>query len=101
MSAIGKGDWVEYTGIPAGTGSPAGIIALAGSGFRRRVPYLVADVGYQGGEPWVSISGMPTPMDFGYPCPGWAAGCFRPVYRPKADFIESLKAPPIRQTQDA
>lgn len=52
-------------------------------------------------EDQVSLVGVPLPSR--QSTGSWGIHRFRPIYRPKADFIESLKAPPItiRISEDA
>jgi hypothetical protein len=83
VSAIGPGDFVEC--VHCGGPFPAG--------FTVANIYQVSEVGLWHGYPWINVDEMPTPRDFGHSAPGWAAECFRPIYRPKSSIIESLKQP--------
>jgi hypothetical protein len=94
--SIGPGDYVECL---RPVGEKGRIETIPGNVYR------VRDVGEQGGGVWLSIVGIPDPNQLGYPCPGWGAEAFRPIYRPKAELIASLKQPspelePIRVLED-
>ena len=93
MSAIGPGDWVEC--IRTGDGRAD----HPGRGFTLGKLYCVREV---------SAKNYPCPC--GRTCGGlrftnmkdpaigwWSACAFRPIYRPKADFIEALKRPAPEQ----
>jgi hypothetical protein len=88
MAAIGKGDYVEcvydwgYPGLSRGavflcdevrvpTGGPCGACRTLNHGA-------------------LTLRGLPHPYG-----PGWCGCGFRPIYRPKQELIQSLKAPPI------
>ena len=95
MSAIGPGDWVECI---ARTGRPD----LCVPGGLYCVEALVPAFGTcPACEDGSDIEGM---IFVGQPKErndtgqywSWCPCRFRPVYRPKADLIESLKAPPVR-----
>lgn len=82
VSAIGPGDWVE---------------CVDSRGWEHLVPvgsvHLVEDVTmWQGRIPSLILKGIASPSGYREVL----AECFRPIYRPKADLIESLKAPPVR-----
>lgn len=53
--------------------------------------YLVEDADEYRGIPCLTLKGVVHPGGFRRV----RADCFRPIYRPRADFIRSLKAPPI------
>lgn len=92
MSApIGSGDFVEHIGQ---TGKPKAPIS---PGYVRGSIYVVSDVGVWGGQGWLNCRGMPTPTECGYPAPGWAVEGFRPIYKPRASFIEGLLQPTPRE----
>jgi hypothetical protein len=78
---IGPGDWVECVKVAPGNEHLIGSI------------YQISSVGDWRGQPWVNVCGVPKPWGR----PGWHARCFRPIYRPDASFIASLKAPPKGQ----
>lgn len=86
---IGPGDWVECvqnrhpTTLP-----PRGLIV--GRCYMVSAAGVTPAHDVQPGVPWVRLVGVPDPA----PKWGYRAAWFRPVYRPKADLIESLKAPP-------
>jgi len=82
---IGPGDWVEC--VQTSTEKPLG----QQTGFRLGGLYLVDEGGVTFGHAWLNCAGMARP-NCGF-WRGWNAKSFRPIYRPKADFIESLKAP--------
>lgn len=102
MSApIGPGDFVECVdaSITPGCG-PHGLVA-------GRI-YLVLAVeavppGFRdAGSPGLLIDGAsPTTNECGIPIRLFRPERFRPLYRPSADLIESLKAPPQRVKEDA
>lgn len=95
---IGPGDWIEC--VDAANLRLFGIIPTPIiSGLRARNLYQVADLAHEA-----------TP--FGRHCVVLLVGCgfqsfslrrFRPIYRPKREIIEALRAPParVRQTEDA
>jgi len=90
MSAIGPGDWVEClkTEKPR-SNERRGIFSVG------RV-YFVIRITPTGG---LVFKDMPTPQEFGIICSplvGWHPDYFRPIYRPKESFIESLKEPTFR-----
>lgn len=80
---IGKGDWMECASLaPRGEG-------VRGHGFVIGRIYQVSVVHPYGGLDFVGA--MRAPSGF-----GWKRSRFRPIYRPKADLIESLRAPVTR-----
>lgn len=89
--AIGPGDWVECLRESEDTGFAIGAV------------YRVSDA--QGPMPCectgqclaLSFDGMPS----GHRTGGWAGCCFRPIYRPKSSFIESLQHPAPQEREDA
>lgn len=102
MSAIGPGDWVECVDVTSD---------VAGTGHDwqgERVP--VEGQIYQVSDAWVDCDGYSVILvgwerdraarDWGRRC-GFAIERFRPIYRPKADLIESLKTPAKREHQPA
>jgi len=87
---IGKGDWVECINDrppPGGEvfGFNIGDIACV----------LAVSISPKG-NPCVALADDPNPAF-------WSIKRFRPIYRPKREIIEALKAPPIRvrETEDA
>lgn len=93
MSApIGPGDWVECVSVNCGCedARPEKVALFLCEG----TTYHINRVGQTAnGRDAVELVDWPnTPF-----CPGH----FRPIYRPKADLIESLKAPPKRVSEPA
>lgn len=98
MSAIGPGDWVECVDMR----SPGRV------GFRwlrgERVPqegsvYRVSDLWTDSNGEVVILVGwerVGASLEHGRRV-GFRANRFRPIYRPKADLIESLKTPAKRE----
>lgn len=87
MTAIGPGDWVECVAIVAP--EEGGVRA----GFVVGELYCVIEViNHSDGVPGLEFSNAP-PSGVG----GWHSEYFRPIYRPKADLIESLKTPAKRE----
>lgn len=88
---IGPGDWVECVDAlgrePAGTPTPLRVGAI----------YQVEDTFRWFGHDGLTLREVKPPTGDR----GFAAALFRPIYRPKADLIESLKAPPKRVKEDA
>lgn len=82
MSAIGKGDWVECVddspGVPRGARPPIarGQIAQVAA-VKHALHWIYPHLRLEGDNRWF-----------------WVAR-YRPIYRPKADLIASLKALPI------
>lgn len=94
---IGPGDWVEAFQ------SRSGGNAVPGSkfGFRLGGIYRVSELVWEArcscgdGHAGLNFHNMPQH-------PNGFAGCqFRPIYRPRADFIEALKAPVTRTPRPA
>lgn len=90
MSApIGPGDWVEFYRLWRGlTLSPHYAVELGGI---YRVLELVPDMDNRDGtfEPGLRLYRTASQHEqVAYP-----VSCFRPIYRPKASLIESLKQP--------
>lgn len=85
--AIGPGDWVEC--ISNGEDRPG----CGGRGYKIGALYVVSDVHLWRGFAQINCVGRVRPEEFGLPNPGWSIRAFRPIYRPRADFIESLKQP--------
>jgi len=92
VSAIGPGDWVECVN------NSDGHECIVSLGELRQV----LDVGpclYRGLEHLTVLFILPP----GHTCPdggrycGSSIGRFRPIYRPKADLIESLKTPALNR----
>ena len=91
MSAIGPGDWVEAIG-PKGVESPRAPGVFGGGVYCvEALVWTNPHCGGCGGEhAGIHLVGKARARN------GWRGCEFRPVYRPKADLIESLKAPPVR-----
>ncbi len=97
MSAIGPGDWVECVYFQPHPMAPKAELVVGGV-------YQVEWVGegqYRGAPGGgLRVVDDPLPND----C-GWRIEWFRPVYRPKAEFITSLLAPapanPVRVGEPA
>jgi len=95
MGAIGPGDFVECVDLsPNASGRAPRILVLGGV-------YRVDSVGMsthpkQPNEPAVFFWPPRTKQPNGLLHNGFAVWRFRPIYRPKQDLIESLKAPPIQ-----
>lgn len=93
--AIGPGDWVEaLVDCPP----EGGCIAVSKGGLycvetTRLRPLLCTHCGTD--CPGLRMVGD-QPLD---PAIWWPGCGFRPIYRPKADLIESLKAPPLEAPQ--
>src|SRR3712207_828779 len=84
---IGPGDWVEVIRASGRYGFRPGQLYLCTSVPERELPCDVCGKCHRG----ISVKNAPAarPADW-----LWPVCCFKPIYRPKADFIESLKAPP-------
>ena len=94
-AAIGPGDFVECIALG---------VSLEGfvTGYVIGAAYLVSEIGCDERGPWLNCVGMPRPKDVGfYNYPGWDFGAFRPIYRPKSEIIESLKAPAPKELEPA
>lgn len=95
MSApIGPGDWVEccpkfYVAQP-----PLGVTLIGSWPTPGRI-YQVRECGFRTGtnDPAIRLVGIVASYP-GHPDCWWPTRHFRPIYRPKADLIEQLKAPP-------
>jgi hypothetical protein len=94
---IGPGDWCEFLGPPSP--EPGAETVVVGGLYC--VEAFVASWGAcnhcgDDTETGLILAGQPR-----VPCGGtlmsWCPCRFRPVYRPRASFIASLKAPPKRQ----
>lgn len=98
MTAIGPGDWVECVDADFGVGVWAD---------RRRI---FKGMLYQVSDAWIDFDNEPVILvgwerevatrEFGARAGYWVRR-FRPIYRPKADLIESLKTPAKREHQPA
>lgn len=111
-SAIGPGDWIEFVGPFSDAAMRAAIrssgVQFVGS-YRVGTMTLCEAVTDQMRLPDGSVApGLKTRdvKAFKNGHEMWlGASQWRPIYRPRADFIESLKAPPIsapaRETEDA
>lgn len=76
---IGVGDWVECIR----TAGPVSAASWLGRIFQ------VSEVGAWRDQTFINCHGLPKPTSY----PGWAAECFRPIYRPKRELIEALSKP--------
>lgn len=92
MSAIGPGDFVEVIG-GSGKQIPVGAIVLVSEVRASEAWQCATEAGCEFG---VRLSAAPNPPDGRF----WCGCCFRPIYRPKASLIESLKTP-APATEDA
>lgn len=107
-AAIGPGDWVERVPPPPDFRAEIDSANIRHSGPRPVLGgiYCVRAVGtYRSlaGERChgLKLVGIIASIP-GHPDAWFAAEGFRPVYRPRADFIESLKQPsPARETEAA
>lgn len=89
MSAIGPGDFVEYSDSH-GTGTlPAGTVARV-----ERLDQVCKCVG-------CGVKGSGLVLSIPHPVYGvWSDCVWRPIYRPKPSFIEGLKRPaPSKQVR--
>lgn len=91
MSApIGPGDWVEC--VDAAPRDYADVRLTLGAIYQ---VHHVADLGPWGLGVWLTDN----------PSASWSGGYhadrFRPIYTPKQELIETLKAPPRRMKEDA
>lgn len=89
MSAVGPGDWVECVDVAPRPNQPSRYrVALAqlqvGKLYR-----VVGEAEIRG----LIIEGVRAAAE---PALGWKVERFRPIYRPKQELIETLKAPPER-----
>jgi hypothetical protein len=82
---IGPGDWVECVDARQRPEAPLPPLGLTVGKL-----YLVEGVGEWGGFLGVVLRDVRS----WHPSGGYRADHFRPIYRPKADLIEQLKAPP-------
>jgi hypothetical protein len=90
MSAIGPGDWVEC--VKDSVDIPGTFVV----GSLYQVTKLTKTCPRMG--PGVQILGKPSQSELRFTGKyGWAIHLFRPIYRPKADLIESLKTPAKRE----
>lgn len=87
---IGVGDWVEaFQSRSGGNSVPASKFGFRLGGIYR-VSELVWDVHCSCGDDHAGLNFHTMPQH-----PYGFAGCqFRPIYRPKSEIIEALKAPP-------
>lgn len=106
---IGPGDWVECAPPSGYRGDiPIEQVGISGSYPKRGHVYRVREVGQyrtlQGMEDGLRLVGIVASTP-GHPDSWWPARCFRPIYRPKAELIQSLLAPtpakPVRVGEDA
>ena len=88
MSAIGPGDWVEC--IVPGCSVPMGTIWLVAAIGQAPRPVSCGTHGVDGCDGvWLALKGLATlPGHYGQ-----CAACYRPIHRPKAEFLEQLLAP--------
>ena len=104
MSAIGPGDWVERD--PAYVGGknaiPRSQLKIFGAGIEFGKLYRVREMRLLrcpvDGHAWqgLRLDGIVFSVP-GHPDAFVQAEAFRPIYRPKADFIEALKRPAPEQ----
>lgn len=83
---IGPGDWVEC--IDDSYNPKAGLDPIIRIGQIYQVNYLLNGVNcaFCGGKGGLNLVGF-------HPDSNWCPTRFRPIYRPKATFIEGLKTP--------
>lgn len=95
-AAIGKGDWVEcvQNRLPT-TAPPVGLIV--GRVYQVEAAGVLPADDENPGVAWLRPCGVT--MRPGKQ--GFRASWFRPVLTPKAELIESLKAPPVRVREPA
>jgi hypothetical protein len=93
--AIGPGDWVEC--VTPGPDCPKGSIWLVATLGRAPLLAVCTSHGFACERVFLTLKGDPLPE--------WAlgrcAGCFRPIYRPKAELIAGLKTPAPRLVERA
>lgn len=94
MSAIGKGDWVECVSYDGGHPHPARMVGTLTVGGIYRVRKVVRGRDSVRGVP---ADGIQVDGVYAYHANGvegaWHPDRFRPIYRPRADLIESLLQP--------
>lgn len=102
MSAIGPGDWVERDPDFRNPrrAIPKSEVSVRGGWPEFGKLYQVRDMQVLRGEEgclWqgLRLVGVVATIS-GHPDAYWPAEGFRPIYRPKADLIESLKVPAER-----
>lgn len=95
--AIGPGDWIEPVVLAAGVAAPACPQVVGGHVYLcEELVWSDACQVCDGDHPGLHIRGVPRIKH------GWAACEWRPVYRPRADLIQSLKQPaPTRELEEA
>lgn len=89
MSAIGPGDWVECIGDWPHVGLPKGSVWLCNHIETKDDPGVYCHLCTDREQPMLYLQGWRPPTGYEGAC---ACG-FRPIYRPRADLVESLKAP--------
>ena len=98
MSAIGPGDWVECVDMVSDFSGGCEVWLDDALPIEGQI--------YQVSDAWIDDDGYSVilvgwerekaRLDWGRRC-GFAIERFRPIYRPKADLIESLKTPAKRE----
>ena len=94
MSAIGPGDWVECVDASPHPNHKVSTKLVQGALYRVREESVCPETGKNG----LTLCGVLLPIHskIGREI-GWLLSRFRPIYRPKADLIESLKTPAKRE----
>lgn len=85
MTAIGPGDFVECVSAVNTCHLP--------NGYAHGCVYVVEECFREFGWDALNCVGMARPADIGSDQRGWPIEAFRPIYRPRADLIETLLAP--------
>jgi hypothetical protein len=102
-NAIGPGDWVEFLGYGGNPGSFSGAdgTKLRVGGLYQVEEIIRAAMSTGGTCEAITLVGIHRLSVRGRRM-AYLPERFRPIYRPRADFIESLKAPsPARKLEDA
>lgn len=92
--AIGPGDWVEC--VDAQFHASAGVALVLAAIYRVREVLPDAILSGGGRGPTVRLRNIALPIGPHGVEASWAISRFRPIYRPKQEIIEALKAPPIK-----
>ncbi len=97
MNAIGKGDWVECVE------DDSDVMGEIRRGAVYQVREVIPEAAFEDcnmhgpdcAQPGLDLEGQPEDEER---C--WCAGSFRPIYRPKAELIQSLLAAPAPTTPE-